>query len=316
MARPLRVEFPDACYHVMNRGLGRHQVFSAETDHLCFIALLEDITQRWGAAIYAYCCMSTHYHLLLQTPLGNLSRIMRHIDGLYTQRFNRRRRREGPLFRGRYKAILVDADAYLWHLVRYIHLNPVRAGLVTDPGDYPWSSHRLFRLSTAPEWLSRAKVLEPFSHLQEFEEFVAAGDDHNLDEFYRRPRQSSFLGSQEFMDRALAQARLSMEHSRAQRTPQFPTIEAVIRRVGEKAGASRDSILQRRAGRQNTPRTLAIYFSSRVAGFSHPEICSAFGLTRPSAVTQACQRARRLLAQHPTLRVLVEECTRGPEVSS
>lgn len=90
MARPVRVEFPDACYHVMNRGLGRHRAFSAETDHQRFIALLEDITGRWAAAIYAYCCMSTHYHLLLQTPLGNLSRIMRHIDGVYTQRFNRR----------------------------------------------------------------------------------------------------------------------------------------------------------------------------------------------------------------------------------
>lgn len=151
VAQPLRVEFPDACYHVMNRGLGRQPVFRAETDYLDFVALLEGIAQRWAAAIYAYCCMSTHYHLLLQTPLGNLSRIMRHIDGLYTQRSNRRRRRDGPLFRGRYKAILVDTDMYLWQIVRYIHLNPVRAGLVTDPGAYAWSSHRLYRLPTAIE---------------------------------------------------------------------------------------------------------------------------------------------------------------------
>lgn len=121
----------------MNRGLSRHHVFSVEADHQRFVALLEDAATRWRAAVYAYCCMSTHYHLLLQTPLGNLSRVMQHLDGLCTQRFNRARRRDGPLFRGRYKAILVQTDTYLLQVVRYIHLNPVRIGLVTDPGAYP-----------------------------------------------------------------------------------------------------------------------------------------------------------------------------------
>lgn len=293
----------------MNRGLSGHQVFSVEADHQCFVALLEDVANRWQATVYAYCCMSTHYHLLLQTPLGNLSRIMRHLDGLYTQRFNRTRRRDGPLFRGRYKAILVQADTYLFQVVRYIHLNPVRVGLVTDPGTYPWSSHRLYRLPDAPDWFARAAVLGSFSSLREFEEFVAAGDDRSLDEFYRNGRQSPFLGSRAFIDQALARARLSKEHPRAQRTPQFPTIEAVIRTVGERTGVGPDRILQRRSGRRNIPRNLAIYLASRIAGFSHVEISRAFGLTRPSAVSQACQTTRELLARNLVLQAVLERCT-------
>lgn len=136
MSRPLRILYPGAVYHVMNRGLAKRATFLEEADHARFVELLEDLAQRWRVRIFAYCCMTTHFHLLLQTPDPNLPRIMRHLGGLYTQRFNRTYGRDGPLFRGRYKAIVVQAEAYLLQVVRYIHLNPVAADLTHDPGAY------------------------------------------------------------------------------------------------------------------------------------------------------------------------------------
>ena len=125
MPRPTRVQYPDAFYHVMNRGRGRQAIFHDEAYFRAFLDTLAESHERFDAIIHTYCLMTNHYHLLVQTPRANLDRIMRHINGIYTQRYNRLRKTDGPLFRGRYKAILVDADAYLLQLSRYIHRNPV-----------------------------------------------------------------------------------------------------------------------------------------------------------------------------------------------
>jgi len=120
MTRPLRIEYPGAYYHVMNRGLSHVEVFVEDRDREQFFILIGELTRLWGVRVYAYCLMDTHYHLLLQTPKGELSRAMRHLDGIYTLRFNRSRGRDGPLFRGRYKAILIDAEEYFLAVARYI----------------------------------------------------------------------------------------------------------------------------------------------------------------------------------------------------
>ena len=138
MSRPLRIEFPAAVYHVMNRGAAKQTTFHDSGDYQAFLDTVAEAHQRWAIEVFAYSLMRNHYHLCLRTPKGNLSRVMRHIDGIYTQRFNRRHGRDGTLFRGRYKAILVDADEYLLAVVRYIHLNAVEAGIVKLPEDYRW----------------------------------------------------------------------------------------------------------------------------------------------------------------------------------
>ena len=111
MSRPLRIEYPGAFYHVMNRGLARNRIFLNDSDRLGFLDLVGDICRLWGLGVYTYCLMDNHYHLLLQTSRGGLSRAMRHLDGIYTQRFNRRHGRDGPLFRGRYRAILIGCGS-------------------------------------------------------------------------------------------------------------------------------------------------------------------------------------------------------------
>ena len=141
MTRPLRIQYSGAFYHITSRGNERRDVFRSKADRERFLFYLAIATERYHARIHVYCLMSNHYHLLLETPEGNLSQIMRHINGAYTTYFNTKRKRAGHLFQGRYKAILVEADEYATHLSRYIHLNPIRAGMVSVPEDYTWSSY-------------------------------------------------------------------------------------------------------------------------------------------------------------------------------
>ena len=126
MARPLRISYPGAFYHVTSRGNERKAVFKSSGDREKFLGYLASASQRYDARVHAYCLMDNHYHLLLQTPRANLPEIMHHINGAYTTYFNVKRARSGHLFQGRYKALLLDADSYLLKLVRYVHLNPVR----------------------------------------------------------------------------------------------------------------------------------------------------------------------------------------------
>lgn len=142
MARPLRIEFPGALYHVTSRGDRKEPIYRRDADRRLHLAIIGQALQRFGACLWAYCLMPNHYHLVLQTPLPNLSRVMRHINGVYTQAFNRRHDVVGHLFQGRFKAILVDGDAYLLTLCRYVERNPVAAGLVDRAEHWPWSSCR------------------------------------------------------------------------------------------------------------------------------------------------------------------------------
>ena len=154
MARPLRIEFPGAVYHVTSRGHQREAIFVDDTDRSAFLALLGRMLERLDAQVLAYCLMGDHYHLVLYTRRANLSLLMRQLNGVYTQDFNRRHGKAGHLFQGRFKAILVDSEAYLPELCRYVDLNPVRAGVVELPGDWPWSSYLAHSgQQPSPHWL-------------------------------------------------------------------------------------------------------------------------------------------------------------------
>lgn len=291
----------------MNRGLERRPVFIAESDHQRFLALLDDLATRWQVRVFAYCCMTNHYHLAIQTPLGNISRVMRHLNGLYTQGFNRAVERDGPLFRGRYKAILVEAEAYLRQIVRYIHLNPVKVGVVTQPGLYPWSSHRLYRLPTVPSWLARDEILAHFDSLDAFECFIAEGNEASLEVFYERRRWSPVLGSEQFVSQVMAQVHKNREHPRAHATPLFPSVQTVAVVIAARLEVPVDSLFSSRRGRRNDARNLAIHIASRVAGFPAAEICRYFDLGTAAAVTRASSRAVQAFRTKPEIRRLVAD---------
>ena len=164
MSRPLRLEFPDALYHVTARGDRREAIFDDDDDRRAFLLTLAQVVKRFNWLCYAYCLMGNHYHLLIQTPDGNLSKGMRQLNGVFTQLSNRRHQRVGHLFQGRFKAILVEGDAYLLELARYIVLNPVRAGMKKKPEHWPWSSYRAsLGLVAAEEFIAVDGLLAQFA---------------------------------------------------------------------------------------------------------------------------------------------------------
>lgn len=178
MARPLRVEFSGALYHVTSRGNARAPIFFADPDRQLFLDVLGDVIEQYRWLCYAYCLMPNHYHLLVQTPEPNLSRGMRQLNGVYTQRFNRKHDRVGHLLQGRFKGILVERESHLLELSRYVVLNPVRAGMEESPEEYRWSSLRAtLGRARAPSWLSVDSLVRHFGSSLRYRAFVREGID-------------------------------------------------------------------------------------------------------------------------------------------
>ena len=181
MARPLRIEFSGALYHVTSRGHGREDIYMDDIDRETFISVLSHVCDRFNWVVHAYCLMSNHYHLLIETPDSNLSKGMRQLNGVYTQAFNRYHDRVGHVFQGRYKAILVQKESYLLELARYIVLNPIRAEMVRAAKDWRWSSYRATAgLIDSPNWLHIDWLLSAFSGkrnqaVQRYRAFVQEG---------------------------------------------------------------------------------------------------------------------------------------------
>ena len=186
MVRPLRLIEPNLWHHTMNRGQCGREIFWDDEDRERFLDLVGDCGKRWNVWVYAYCLMSNHYHLLLHDEDGRLDRAMRHIDGVYTQWFNRKYRRDGALMRGRYRSRVVQSEQYVVEVVRYLHMNPVDAGLAERAGDYEWSSHRAYLGHEVIGWLRVDEVLgllglELGAHGRDFDAFVHEAVDSDLD---------------------------------------------------------------------------------------------------------------------------------------
>jgi REP element-mobilizing transposase RayT len=226
MARPLRIEFPGALYHVTSRGDGREDIYRGDGDRQMFLSLLADVCERFNWWGHAYCLMTNHYHLLMETPDANLAKGMRQLNGVYTQRFNDVHGRCGHVFQGRYKAIIVQKEAYLTELARHIVLNPVRAGMVSRPEDWPWSSYRATTgEAVCPEWLRQYWLLSAFGATEQaaiasYRRFVADGIGQAGP--WEQLKHQVFLGSESFVDNLrhrLPKDRDFSEVPRAQRRP-------------------------------------------------------------------------------------------------
>lgn len=204
MTRPLRIEFAGALYHVTSRGDRQENVYLHDEDRCSYLDVLKDVCERFNWVIHAYCLMSNHYHLLIETPDSNLAKGMRQLNGVYTQRFNRTHKRVGHVFQGRYKAILVQKETYLLELARYIVLNPVRAEMVHSAKDWPWSSYRATAgFKEADEFLHADWILSAFSKrktlaIQYYREFISQGK--NQPKPWEQLKNQIYLGSDDFVD--------------------------------------------------------------------------------------------------------------------
>ncbi|MCW5773004.1 MAG: transposase [Rhodospirillaceae bacterium] len=210
MPRPLRIQFPGAVYHVMNRGNGRQPIFEDAEDAARFIGLFGEIAAPLGWRCYAYCLMTNHYHLVLQTEHANLSKGMQAFSGRYTQDFNRRHQRDGQVFRGRFKALLVERDTYLIPLVRYVVLNPVLARLVPDPAGWRWSSYRATAgKAPAPDFLDLSWLVGTYGFAlpqaqEAWRAHIAEGltDREKVLALEKKLKNHSILGGSDFTRRA------------------------------------------------------------------------------------------------------------------
>ena len=206
MARQLRINYPGAFYHVTSRGNEQKAVFKSKRDREKFLEYLETATLRYNAVVHVYCLMDNHYHILLETPSGNLPQIMRHINGAYTTYFNVKRSRSGHLFQGRYKAILVDADEYAKELSRYIHLNPVRAKMAEKLEEYKWSSYLDYiGERKSHEWLNRDFILGYFGNKvpaaeREYKKFVSGLEGKEYESPLKEVFASTILGDRGFIE--------------------------------------------------------------------------------------------------------------------
>jgi putative transposase len=304
MARPLRIEFPGAYYHVTSRGNEQKDVFRSKRDREKFIEYLASSSDRYGAVIHAYCLMSNHYHLLLETPEANLSQIMRHINGAYTTYFNVKRHRSGHLFQGRFKAILVDADEYLGELSRYIHLNPVRAAIVERPEQYTWSSYHWYTArGNGPPWLKTCFILGRFSPdakpaREKYRLFV----EDRLGKEHGSPLAgvvaSSMLGSASFI------GQISERHLQGKIDENIPALRKLCRQPTPEDILS--LVTSADVGDDKVKRRLAMYLCHTLSGRTLKEIGSMFNV-RDTAVSEASRRVIRELDSNSRLRGIVVE---------
>ncbi|MBI5622323.1 MAG: transposase [Elusimicrobia bacterium] len=312
MARPLRVEFDGAFYHVLDRGISKQEIFADEADYLFFLQLMGQAHQRSGFTFHAYCLMPNHYHLLIETPISGLSEGMRRINGLYAQRFNYRHDRVGHLFQDRFKSYVVDTNAYWLSLSRYIHQNPVRAGMVPHPWEYRWSSCQdLLSLRPAPNWLRTEPTLRSFADdLGEarvgFAEMVdnRCEDDPLGEEF-----DHILWGGDEYvtgLKKALEPPPCIPEilvHPPAIERPSALKVEEAVKSVF--AGGSME--LAWRKGMVAT-RVAALLLHEKT-GLQHTQIARRYGISEFS-VTKALARLRQRLSREEFLRGKVDDALR------
>jgi putative transposase len=205
MARPIRLEFPDAIYHVTTRGNGGEDIFIDDQDRQQFLQVLAEVVSRTGWIVYAYVLMDNHYHILVETPNSNLSRGMRQLNGVYTQRFNSRHNSGGSVFQGRFKAILVERNGFLLELCRYTVLNPLRLKAAKNISRYKWSSYRATAgEARSPSWLNTGWILDHFGRSssvaqRKYAEFIEAGA--GLPSPLSKVKSQILLGSAAFVKR-------------------------------------------------------------------------------------------------------------------
>ena len=210
MARALRIEYEGACYHVTSRGNHQSDVFKDDEDRQTFLEVLTGVASNMGWLCHGYCLMDNHYHLIIETPQANLSKGMRQLNGVYTQTYNRRHGKVGHLFQGRYKSIIVDAEAYLLELSRYVVLNPVRAGMVKDVCQWPWSSYgAMIGATKVPDFLFVDMLLSHFSEAKGkaqrlYASFVAEGV--GKEGIWSNLQKQVFLGHDAFVSAVQAKA--------------------------------------------------------------------------------------------------------------
>lgn len=309
MARQLRIEYPGAFYHITSRGNQKERVFFSDHDRIVLLDCLRDANKKYGAVIHTYCLMDNHYHLLLETPHANLSIIMHFINTSYTIFFNTKHSRVGHLFQGRFKAILIEADSYAQELSRYIHLNPVRAGIVARPEEYIWSSYLTFINERRPAlWLNTAMVLGYFDQdlriaRTRYAIFVTAAIGKDVDNPLKKADPSLILGSNHFVARIKAAFLSDKTENRdvpaIRRLKEKPSIETIQRAVEQTLGA-----------KNRFARNAAIFLCHTQTDYALKEISEFYSIGK-SAIGSVCRQMTENLTWNKILKSTIDEIAKS-----
>jgi putative transposase len=302
MARPLRIDLRDGLYHVTSRGWERRTIFRTDRDREDLLRLLDRVATRCHWEVFSWVLMDNHYHLLVRTPEANLSVGMHDLNSGYASLFNRRHGRSGALFQGRFKAIMVEHESHALELSRYIHLNPVRAGIVRLPEHYRWSSYVVYRFSRAaseaPKWLDWRTVLAEHSSdssraRRTYRRFVESG-------IIRPPRSpittavgGLFLGSEAWVEdrrKEVAKGPPEDEIPQRRRLMWRPTKEVVVQAVCDHYGVDR-CVLRQARRHHNDARLAALYLLRRLTDAKVVQLAEEFGSVSSAAVCKTLSRA-------------------------
>ena len=295
MARPLRIEYENAFYHVTSRGNERRKIFFSQSDYEKFKAYLKDGQDKYGYLLHGYVLMANHFHLLVETPNANLSKLMHFINGSYTTYINRRKGRSGHLFQGRYKAVLVDKDSYLLELSRYIHLNPVRAGLTEKPEDYSYSSYRSYLVKKGENIVYPDLILEMMSKnrktaQKKYREFVKRGLDQELEDPLKKVYGGAILGGKMFIKEILDRLKEDIpgknDISFKRELSSAAAGEEILAMVQKYYKASLEELI----ARKGDPRNMAIYLLKTYTAASNSQIGEMFGGLGISSVSKVFER--------------------------
>lgn len=310
MARPLRIEFPDACYHVSNRGEDGDRIFPGTKYYQLFLDAIADAASRLNVEILCYCLQSNGYHLLVRTPEGNLSRFMRQVNGLYTQQYQSMRGEAGSVFRARYKSVLIQPGKHLMEVSRYIHLLPRK------PQTWQWSSLAAYtNKAKVPAWLEREPVLSGMPSgprlNARYGAYVSEGVDNETAHFYGKKNLLSILGDEKFCKRVRAKADPGKARGKSQgpTARQRPSIKKVVSAVASHFKVPEKSIYQsaRGPGSKNLPRWISMYLCQELAAVTLQDIADRFGLKRYGTVSTTIGKLKQELADSPKVATAVKK---------
>lgn len=320
MARPLRIEYPNACYHVSNKAGPASGLFPAEQYYQAFLDGVREAATRFNVDLLGWCLLKNEYHLLIKTPEGNLSRFMRQVDGLYTQYYQKQKRRRGSVFRARYKSVLFQAENYLVPLSRYLHQLPRTAR--QNPLNWPWSSLPLYLGKPGYDGgLKPAEVLahfggagQPEQCVEAYAAYLQSNVERELLRFYGKKNQLSVLGDEKFRARARSVASISGARgvSKGAVARKRPTPDRIISSVADTFQVSDSSILHaaRGPGSKNVPRWVAMYLCQEAAGITLQQIARQFGLQRYGTVSTTIGKLKGEFEEDPPLMTQVERIRR------
>lgn len=310
MTRPLRIEFADAVYHVINRGLERREIVRDDEDRRTWLRLLGRVATRRTWRVFAYALLDNHFHLFLRTPRPDLSDGMHDFQSGFATCFNQRHGRVGPLFQGRFKAVIVEQDSHSWELSRYVHLNPARTDRTPRPEQFSWSSYRFYlNPASAPRWLDWKTVLAEFAGTEAaariaYRRFVEAGLRRTPTDPFESAADGWILGSPQFVERIRMLSQSTDDSCPAAGV----SLGQLVGVVADVFGVRADQVVKR--GRQgNVAREAAILLARDVIAEPSGSLAEQFGVGR-SAISECVRRARVRTEEDPNFRTRLEAVRR------